>query len=113
MMKSFAWLLILGSFFSAPGALPQQFPSKPVRIIVPYPPGGGVDTLARPVADRLGRLWNQPVVVENRAGAGTILGTETVIRAAPDGYTLLVTSDTTITSNPFVYAKLTYDPIKD
>jgi tripartite-type tricarboxylate transporter receptor subunit TctC len=106
-------LLLLASLFAAPSALSQQYPSKPVRIIVPYPPGGGVDTIARPLADRLSRMWNQPVVVDNRAGAGTILGTETVTRAAPDGYTLLVTSDTTITSNPFVYAKLTYDPIKD
>jgi tripartite-type tricarboxylate transporter receptor subunit TctC len=95
------------------GAVAQQYPSKPVRIIVPYPPGGGVDGIARPVADRLSRTWNQPAVVENRAGAGTILGTELVTKAAPDGYTLLLTSDSTITANPFVYAKLTYDPVKD
>ncbi|MFM9972416.1 MAG: tripartite tricarboxylate transporter substrate binding protein [Burkholderiales bacterium] len=91
----------------------QPYPNKPVRIIVPYPPGGGVDGIARPLADKLSRAWNQPAVVENRAGAGTILATELVAKATPDGYTLLLTSDSTITSNPFVYAKLTYDAVKD
>ncbi|MSQ53222.1 MAG: tripartite tricarboxylate transporter substrate binding protein [Betaproteobacteria bacterium] len=91
----------------------QDYPARPVRIVVPYPPGGGVDILARPIADRLGRLWGTPVVVENKAGAGTLLGAEFVARAIPDGYTLLLTSDTTITSNPYVYKKLPYDPVKD
>ncbi|MFM9969155.1 MAG: Bug family tripartite tricarboxylate transporter substrate binding protein [Burkholderiales bacterium] len=91
----------------------QDFPAKPVRIVVPYPPGGGVDILARPLADRLARSWGAPVIVENKAGAGTLLGAEFVAKAPPDGYTLLLTSDTTITSNPHVYKKLPYDPLKD
>ena len=109
------WICALGlsiSLLSFPSGA-QDYPAKPVRIVVPYPPGGGVDILARPIADRLGRMWGAPVVVENKAGAGTLLGAEFVARASPDGYTLLLTSDTTITSNPFVYKKLPYDPVKD
>src|SRR5690606_1556071 len=91
----------------------QSFPSKPVRIVVPYPPGGGVDTLARPLADRLGKLWGATVIVENKPGAGTIIGADAVARAEPDGHTLLLTSDSTITSNPHLYSKMPFDPIKD
>jgi tripartite-type tricarboxylate transporter receptor subunit TctC len=94
-------------------AVAQDYPAKTVRMVVPYPPGGGVDTLGRPLADRLSRLWGQPVVIDNKPGAGTLIGSESVARATPDGYTLLLTSDTTITSNPFVYRTLSYDPIKD
>ena len=94
-------------------ALAQAYPSRPVRIIVPYPPGGGVDGIARPIADQLSKRWGQPVVVDNRAGAATIIGAELVAKAAPDGYTLLLTSESTITSNPHMYAKLPYDPVKD
>ena len=95
------------------GAFAQPYPSKPVRIVVPYPPGGGVDGMARPLADQLSKRWGQPVLVENRAGAATIIGAELVAKAAPDGYTLLLTSESTITSNPHMYAKLPYDPVRD
>jgi tripartite-type tricarboxylate transporter receptor subunit TctC len=94
-------------------ACAQEFPAKPVKVIIPYPPGGGVDTLGRPMADALTRLWGQPIIIENRGGGGTIIGAEAVLRAPADGYTLMMTSDTTITSNPYVYKKLPYDPIKD
>jgi tripartite-type tricarboxylate transporter receptor subunit TctC len=94
-------------------ALAQQYPAKPVRIVTPYPPGGGGDLLARVFGDRLGKVWGQPVVVENRPGAATIIGTELVAKAAPDGYTLLVTSDSSITSNPHLYPKLAFDPLRD
>ena len=94
-------------------ALAQAYPSRPVRIIVPYPPGGGVDGIARPIADQLAKRWGQPVVVDNRAGAATLIGAELVAKAAPDGYTLLLTSESTITSNPHMYAKLPYDPLKE
>jgi tripartite-type tricarboxylate transporter receptor subunit TctC len=94
-------------------ATAQEFPGKPVRIVVPYPPGGGVDTLARPLAERLSQRWSQPVVVENKPGAATIIGTEFVVKATPDGLTLLLTSDSTITSNPHIFPKLAYDPVKD
>ena len=107
-----------GLFFCALLALPhagnaQSYPDRPVRIVVPYPAGGGVDSFARAFADRLTKKWNQPVVIENKPGAGTMIGGEMVARAAPDGYTLLLTSDTSITSNPFLYKKQLLDPMKD
>lgn len=91
----------------------QDFPQRSVRIVVPYPPGGGVDGLARPLAERLGRAWNQPVVVDNRAGAGTMIGGDAVAKSAPDGHTLLLTTDSSITSNPHLYAKMPFDPMRD
>ena len=91
----------------------QSFPSKTVKIIVPYAPGGGLDVMARLLAERLQRKWNQPVVVENKTGASTIIGTQAVTKAAPDGHTLLLTSEATITSNPYLFDKLPYDPFKD
>lgn len=94
-------------------ALAQAYPGKPVRIVVPYPPGGGVDGMARPLAERLAAKWGQPVLVENKAGAGTIIGAEFVAKAPQDGYTLLLTTESTITSNPYIYPKLPYDPIKE
>jgi tripartite-type tricarboxylate transporter receptor subunit TctC len=89
------------------------FPDRVVRIVVPYSVGGGVDTLARRLADRLSTLWRQPVIVENKTGGSTIIGTESVARSAKDGYTLLLTSDSSITSNPFLFKELPYDPLKD
>lgn len=99
-------------------ALPQRvtassFPDRLVRIVVPYPPGGGVDSLARAFADRLSKAWKQPVIVENKPGASTMIGGDTVVRSAQDGYTLFLTSDSSITSNPFLFKKLLFDPIKD
>jgi tripartite-type tricarboxylate transporter receptor subunit TctC len=106
---TFAVVLLL-----LPGAtLAESYPERRVHIIVPYPPGGGVDGLARPLADRLSRAWNQTVIVENKSGASTIVGSETVARAPKDGYTLLLTSDSSITSNPFLFKKLPLDPMKD
>lgn len=95
------------------GALGQAYPSRSVRIIVPYPPGGGVDGMARPLADQLAKRWGQAVIVENKAGAATIIGAEFVAKSAPDGYTLLLTSESTITSNPHIYQNLPYDPVRD
>ena len=96
------------------GAMAQaQYPVKPVRLIVPYPPGGGNDTLARIFGQKLTEAFGQQIVVENRPGAGTIIGTASVARAAPDGYTLLLSSIATHAFSPFLYAKPGYDPIKD
>jgi tripartite-type tricarboxylate transporter receptor subunit TctC len=94
-------------------AAAQQYPNKPVRIVTPYPPGGGGDLLARVFGDRLSKTWGQPVVIDNRPGAATIIGTELVAKAVPDGYTLLVTSDSSITSNPHLYPKMGFDPLRD
>ncbi|ODU66924.1 MAG: hypothetical protein ABT00_21580 [Bordetella sp. SCN 68-11] len=89
------------------------WPARPVRIVVPYAPGGGVDVIARALADRLGQKWGRPVIVENKLGAASIIGADAVAKAAPDGHTLLVTSESTITSNPFLYDKLPYDAVRD
>jgi len=113
LIKAAACLFALGSAV-APNALwAQGYPGKTVRIVVPYPPGGGGDLLGRLFSARLSQIWGQPVVVENKAGAATIIGTDAVAKAEPDGYTLLVTSDSSITSNPHLYSKLPYDPLKE
>ena len=111
LMRSLLLLLAMTLFLSP--ALAQDFPSKPVRMIVPYPPGGGVDGLARPLADQLSKVWRQPVLVENKPGAGTIIGGEAVIKSPADGYTLFFTTDSSITSNPHLYKNMPFDPIKD
>ena len=90
----------------------QSWPAKPVRMVVAYPAGGGIDILARQLADKLAAPWGQPVIVENKPGANTILAADLVAKAA-DGHTLLMTSDGTFSINPHVYAKLPYDPQRD
>jgi len=114
-MKIFQWLTAICLFTQMPvtPVAAQEFPVRSVRIVVPYPPGGGVDGLARPLAERLSRLWNQAVLVENKAGAATMIGGDAVAKAAPDGHTLLLTSDSSITSNPHLYQKMPFDPIRD
>ncbi|MCW0206850.1 MAG: tripartite tricarboxylate transporter substrate binding protein [Achromobacter sp.] len=96
-------------------AAPAQadYPEREVRIIVPFPAGGTTDIAARVVAAELGKAWNKPVVVDNKAGAGGNVGTAEAARAAPDGYTLLMGTVSTHAINQSVYAKLPYDPVKD
>jgi tripartite-type tricarboxylate transporter receptor subunit TctC len=94
-------------------AFAQAYPSKPVRMIIPYPPGGGNDTLGRLFAAKLSDRLGQPVVVENRPGAGTMIGTEAAARSPADGYTILLSSIATHALSPNLYAKVPYDPIKD
>ncbi|ULX51200.1 ABC transporter substrate-binding protein [Cupriavidus taiwanensis] len=108
------WLGI-AALAAAPVAAPAQgaYPAKPIRLIVAYPPGGLTDTLARAVGDGLSRQLGKTVVVENKGGAGGIIGTDYVAKAAPDGYTLLVTIPGPITSNLALYKKLPYDPRTD
>ncbi len=89
------------------------FPEKPIRLVVPFGPGGNADIVARIVGERMADALGQAIVVDNRAGAGGSLGAELVARAAPDGYTLLTGSNGPLTVNPFVQAKLGYDPLKD
>jgi tripartite-type tricarboxylate transporter receptor subunit TctC len=91
----------------------QTYPDRPIKLIVPQPPGGGFDTVARVLADRLGPALGQSLIVENRVGAGTLVGTEAVAKAAPDGYTLLLGGLSNIALNPGLYTKLPYDPLKD
>jgi tripartite-type tricarboxylate transporter receptor subunit TctC len=92
-------------------ATAAEFPTKPVRLVVPFPPGGGADTLARQVGQRLAQKWNQQTVIDNRGGAGGLIGTEIVFRAASDGYTLLFATQSTHGTNPSLYRKLPYDPV--
>src|SRR5476649_591474 len=94
-------------------AVAQPYPSKPIRMVVGYSPGGGNDLIARIVAARLQSKLNQPVIVENKPGAQSIVAAEFVAKAAPDGYTLLIAPSGPMTINPAVYAKLPYDPVKD
>jgi tripartite-type tricarboxylate transporter receptor subunit TctC len=95
------------------GAQAQDFPTKPVRIVVPWPPAGNVDITARTVAPAFGEALGQQVVVENRAGAGGRIGTEAVVKSAADGYTLLLGSSGTVTAGPAVWKNLSFDPLKD
>jgi tripartite-type tricarboxylate transporter receptor subunit TctC len=91
----------------------QEYPSKAVRIVVPQAAGGGTDTFARAIAQKLSERWGQPVVVENRPGAGGVVGTEVVAKAPPDGYTLLVTYEGSQAINQSLYEKLPFDSVKD
>jgi tripartite-type tricarboxylate transporter receptor subunit TctC len=103
-------LCLLLSSSSMVGA--QEWPNRAVKLVVPYPPGGGVDLLARALAQKLQVLWQQPVTIENKAGANTLIGTEAVAKAT-DGHTLLFTTDATFTINPHLYAKLPYELDRD
>ncbi len=91
----------------------QDFPDRLVRIVVPYPAGGGVDGMARALGEGLSQIWKQTVLIENKPGASTMIGGESVARAPADGYTLLLTSDSSITSNPFLFPNAKFDPVKD
>jgi tripartite-type tricarboxylate transporter receptor subunit TctC len=91
----------------------QSYPSHPIHIIVPFPAGGPTDILSRVVAQRMSEDFRQPVVIENRPGANTVIGAQQVARAAPDGYTLLAAMDTTLVLNPAAIKNLPYDPLRD
>ncbi len=105
-------LLALVLTVFAAGSLAQEYPTKTIRIIVPLTPGSGADIAGRIVAQRLSEHWKQPVIVENRPGAGGQIGTTAVVKAEPDGYTLLVQSSSHA-ANPAIYKQLPYDPQKD
>ena len=96
----------------APSAWGQTYPAKAIRIVVPFPAGGTSDILSRAIGQKLTEEWKQPVVVDNRPGAGANIGAEIVVKSPPDGYTLLLAS-TIHTINPSLYRKLAYDPIRD
>ena len=96
-----------------PLARAASFPAKPVRLVVPYPPGGNTDPVARAIAAKLSDAWGQQVVVDNRGGANTIIGADTVSKATPDGHTLLLATQATLSINPGIYKKLPYDAARD
>lgn len=107
------WLALAVMAMAATGAFSQDFPTRPVKILVPQTPGGASDALARIIAQKLTEKWGQPVVVENRAGAGGNVGMEVVANAPPDGYTLLMSYVGTHAINGALYKKLPFDPEKD
>jgi tripartite-type tricarboxylate transporter receptor subunit TctC len=112
MKKSVVWMLAATLAACAGSALAQDFPNKPVRVIVSFTPGSATDIVGRIVTAKLADYWGQPVVVENRSGAGGAIGSAAVSKAAPDGYTLLINSSAH-TVNPAIFANLPYDTVKD
>src|SRR5688500_742964 len=105
------FLVTVAAFFS-PGTGAQTYPSRAIRIVVPFAAGGTSDVPSRAIGQRLTEEWKQPVIIENRPGAGANIGAEVVVKSAPDGYTLLCAS-TIHTINPSLYSKLGYDPVRD
>src|SRR5438874_10111642 len=92
---------------------PENFPNRSIKIVVPFPAGGPSDVLARMIGAKMGEDWGQPIVVENRPGANTVLAAQQVAKAAPDGYTLLMAIDSTLTMNQYLYRTPPYDPFND
>jgi tripartite-type tricarboxylate transporter receptor subunit TctC len=115
-MKLKHWLTIAATAVAVVGssaAFAQAYPSKPIKLIVPFPPGGTTDILARAVGGELSKAWGQQVLIDNRPGAGGNIGSEIVAKSAPDGYTLLMGTVGTHAINQSLYSKLTFDPVKD
>ncbi len=110
------WIALLASatlLMAAPAFAQTDYPARPIRFIVPLPPGGGADLVARLVAERLSKNLNQQVLVDNRAGGGTVIGADLAAKSAPDGYTLLLGTATTHAINAGLVKKLPYDPVRD
>jgi len=105
--------LSIAALAGSPAAQSQTYPAKPVRIIVPVSPGGALDTMARAISPRLSQALGQPVVVDNRPGANTIIGLEACARSAPDGYTSCLSNSDGISYNPHLHSRLPYDPPRD
>ena len=98
---------------AAATASAQTYPNRAIRMIVPYPPGGGADITARPIAQMLSERWGQPVVIENHGGASGMIGADIVAKAPPDGYTIMVSASAEVALNAALFAKMPYDPVKD
>ncbi len=106
--------LLIGLITATLGvAMAQDFPTKPVKLVNPYPPGGPIDTFARAIAVKLSEKWKQPVVVENRPGASEMIGAQAVATSAPDGHTILLSTEQALTLNPYLYKKMPLDPFHD
>src|SRR5438105_708602 len=104
---------LLAALGAAPAAQAQDYPTQAIKIVVPFVAGGGVDVVARIIAPRLGEELGQSVIIENRGGAGGMLGAAAVAQSPPDGYTLLVGTGSTHGTNSNVYARINYDPVRD
>jgi tripartite-type tricarboxylate transporter receptor subunit TctC len=112
-MRFMQFFALCGAVLVSASVAAQGYPGKPVRIIVPFAPGGATDIVTRVVAQKLNEIWGQQVIVDNRAGAGGNIGGELAARSAPDGYTLFMTSGSIITANQHIYRKMPFDPAKD
>ena len=112
-MRPFARMLALLAAALVPAIACAAWPEKPVKIVVPFPAGGATDVVARLLGQKLSEAWGTGVVVEDRPGAGGNIGADVVAKAPPDGYTLLMTSGSIVTANPFIYSSMTFDPAKD
>jgi tripartite-type tricarboxylate transporter receptor subunit TctC len=112
-MQAGKTVLTLAMVVAAGAAQAQSFPSKPIRLIIPFAPGGTTDIVGRGAADQMSRILGQPVVVENRAGGGGAIGADAIAKAAPDGYTIGISTVSTMAVNPACNPRLPYDPIKD
>src|SRR6266542_974878 len=118
MLMTRCWiaLAILGAVVTGTAAAqerPEAFPSRSIKIVVPFPAGGPSDVLARMIGQKMTEDWGQPVVIENRPGANTVIGAQTVQKAPPDGYTILMAIDSTLTMNQYLYRNPPYDPFND
>jgi len=113
MKRILSALLSFSALFADPAAQAQAYPAKPVRLIVPFAPGGTTDVLARLVAQKLAESMGQQFIIENKPGAGGNIGTEIAVKSPPDGYTLVMSFDGTMAINPNTYAKMPFDPQKD
>ncbi len=111
-LSTLALTLTVGTTGSTWAQAPN-FPSKPIRLVVPFPPGGGTDTIARLLGEKLSQSLKQPVVIENKAGAAGIIGTDMVAKATPDGHTLVLSLSNSLLTNQFLYEKLPYSPERD
>jgi len=111
-LAAFALCIIL-TVFATFASRAQQYPSKPVHILVPFPPGGSVDVIARLLGQKLSGIMGQPFIIDNRPGSDTIIAADILARSPPDGYTLDLALDIAMTMNPHTYSKLPYDPVKD
>lgn len=107
------WLCAVAALSAGTAAQAQTFPGKPIRLVVPFPPGGATDILARMLGEKLAVAFKQPVVIENKAGAAGIIGTDAVAKATPDGHTLVLSLSNSLLTNQFLYTKLPYDTQRD
>ena len=115
-LPTFAFVVTLLAMLIGITGAPAQtapYPNRPIKLVVPFPPGGGADLTARTLAQKMSESLGQPIVIDNKPGANGSLGTDAVAKAAPDGYTILITDRGALSVNPSLYAKLPYDPLKD
>ena len=112
-MRVYCFVLMAAAYFAAPNVYAQPYPTKPIRFIVPFVPGGGTDITARAIGQKLSEAFGKPVVVDNRPGAGGVIGADIVAKAVPDGYTLLLGSPGPLTINPNLQSKMPYDTLRD